>query len=218
MSGTELKRSKLFNVLDVLGNLFVLNLVYILFSLPVITIGASTSALYTVTIRMVRKEDGTIWSAFLKAFKINFKKATGIWLIIAASFCILFAQYLVVLNYPGTLANIYLAVLVVEVIIIMLVIPFLFPLQAKFENSVTGTIKNSFLLAVSNLGSAIKILVAWVGPMGISVIYPKVFLFTWYFWLIFMFALIAYMASFSANKVFNRILENSKKAKDDKEA
>lgn len=218
MSDTELKRSKLFNVLDVLGNLFVLNLVYILFSLPVVTIGASTSALYTVTIKMVRKEDGTIWSAFLKAFKINFKKATGIWLITVSSFCVLYAQYLVVLNYPGTLANIYLAVLVAEIILIMLTIPFLFPLQAKFENTVIGTIKNSFLLAVSNLGSAIKILVAWIGPMGISIIYPKVFLFTWYFWIIFMFALIAYMASFSANKVFNKILERSKKNSHDKEA
>ena len=51
MTDKELKQSKLFSVLDVLGNLFVLNLIYILFSLPVITIGASTTAMYSISVQ-----------------------------------------------------------------------------------------------------------------------------------------------------------------------
>ena len=205
MTDKELKQSKLFSVLDVLGNLFVLNLIYILFSLPVITIGASTTAMYSVTIKMVRKEDGPLWAGFVKEFKRSFARATGLWVIILGVLVCVCAQYLVVVNVPGTLADIYLVVIVIELLLIFLGIPFIFPLQARYDNDIKTTVKNAFLLSVSGLGSCIKINTVWIGPIALSVIYPKIFLFTWYFWLILFFALIAYLASFSANKVFDKI-------------
>ena len=70
---------------------------------------------------------------------------------------------------------------------------------------------NSFLIGLSNIGSVIKILVAWAGPIGISIIYPKLFLLTWYFWLICLFAIIAYISSFSAVKAFERINNKNNK-------
>ena len=207
MSGNELKRSKLFGVLDVLGNLFVLNLIYILFSLPIVTIGASTTAMYSVTIKMVRKEDGPLWAGFVKEFKGTFARATKLWFIILGVLACVFAQYLIVVNYPGTLADIYLVVIVIELLLIFVGIPFIFPLQARYDNGVISTIKNAFLLSVSGLGACIKINIAWIGPIALSIIYPKLFLFTWYFWLILFFALIAYMASFSANRIFDKVEE-----------
>lgn len=214
MSGNELKRSKLFSVLDVLGNLFVLNLIYILFSLPIITIGASTSAMYSVTIKMVRKEDGTLWSGFVKAFKESFARATKLWLIILGVLACVFAQYVVVVNYPGTLANIYLVIIVIELLLIFVGIPFIFPLQARYDSDIKTTIKNAFLLSVSGLGACIKINIAWIGPIALSIIYPKLFLFTWYFWIILFFALIAYMASISANRIFEKVEKAAEEKKE----
>lgn len=53
-----------------------LNLLWLIFSLPIVTIGASTTALFTVTERMVRDEEGNLWKGFLQAFQANLKNAT----------------------------------------------------------------------------------------------------------------------------------------------
>ena len=68
--------SKLTVVLNTIGNLMVLNILALICMLPVVTAGASLTALYTMTMRIVRKEEGSIIRCFLKTFKNNLKKST----------------------------------------------------------------------------------------------------------------------------------------------
>ena len=68
-------------LLNTLGNLIVLNILMIICCVPVFTAGAAMTALYTMVMRMARKEDGKIISEYFKAFKANFKQATILWLI-----------------------------------------------------------------------------------------------------------------------------------------
>ena len=68
-------------LLNTLGNLIVLNILTIICCVPVFTAGAAMTALYTMVMRMARKEDGKIISEYFKAFKVNFKQATILWLI-----------------------------------------------------------------------------------------------------------------------------------------
>ena len=72
---------KLAGFLNALGNLIVLNILTLICSIPIFTFGASMTALYTMVMRMARKEDGKIISEYFKAFKANFKPATILWLI-----------------------------------------------------------------------------------------------------------------------------------------
>ena len=65
-----------------LADFIILNLLWVVCSIPIITIGASTTALYTVMLKLVKNEEGYIAKGFLKAFKENFKQATVIWLIL----------------------------------------------------------------------------------------------------------------------------------------
>ena len=67
-------------LLNTLGNLIVLNILTIICCVPVFTAGAAMTALYTMVMRMARKEDGKIISEYFKAFKVNFKQATILWL------------------------------------------------------------------------------------------------------------------------------------------
>ena len=60
-----------------------LNVLWVICSIPIVTIGPSTTALYTVMLKIVRNEEGYIFRGFFKAFKENFKQSTVIWLIIA---------------------------------------------------------------------------------------------------------------------------------------
>ena len=71
-------------VLYKISNLFLLNILWILFSLPIITAGAAAAALYTVTLKMCRNKESYICRSFVKAFLKNFRQGTLIWLAYAA--------------------------------------------------------------------------------------------------------------------------------------
>ena len=64
-----------------LGDLIILNILWMITSIPIVTIGASITALYYVTLKLVRDEDGYTIKSFFKSFKENFKQSTIIWLI-----------------------------------------------------------------------------------------------------------------------------------------
>ena len=69
-----------FRFLNKMADLCILNLIFLLCCLPIITIGASVTALYSVTLKMSRDQEGYIARSFFKAFKANFKQATSIWI------------------------------------------------------------------------------------------------------------------------------------------
>ena len=73
---------KLFRGLEKVVNVVYLNILWILFSIPIVTIGASTTAMFSVMMKMARDREGYIFKSFWKAFKENFKQSTVIWIII----------------------------------------------------------------------------------------------------------------------------------------
>jgi len=112
-----------------------------------------------------------------------------------------------VCNFEGNIAAAYIVVIVVELVLMAFTLPFLFPLIARYDNTLANTFKNAFLLSVSNFGSWLKIFFAWFAPLFLSIWYPEIFLLTWYMWLLLIFGLIAYGTSFTMRKVFDKISE-----------
>lgn len=79
-----------------------LNVLWLVCSIPIITIGASTAALYTVMLKMVKNEEGYIFRGFFKAFKSNFRQSTIMWLILLLLGIICWIDYRVSGMMPGT--------------------------------------------------------------------------------------------------------------------
>ena len=73
--------SKLMKVLGKLFDIGYLSIVFIVFSLPVITIGASLTALYYTTVKVIRRDRGYVFQEFFRSFRLNFLNATVLWLI-----------------------------------------------------------------------------------------------------------------------------------------
>ena len=95
--------NRLFNIdnpvmqfLSKMFDLVVLNLIFILSCIPVITIGASISALYYVCLKMLRGEDPYIWQNYWKAFRQNFKQSTIVWLLFLAAVVILGMDFYII--------------------------------------------------------------------------------------------------------------------------
>ncbi len=191
--------------LEIFGDVFALNIAFVICSLPIFTIGASLSALYAMSMRLVQKEDGPLIRGFIDEFKRNFKYGTLAWLIVLAATIGIWGEIYYVMNFTDTLASVYMVLVAVECVVYALTVPFVFPLIARYENTLWNTFKNAFLLAVSNLGKWIKVFLAWFAPIFISFYEPVVILSTWYLWLIFIFGLIAYGTSHSMLKVFERV-------------
>ena len=73
--------SPLFSFLNKVADLILLNILTMICCLPIITIGASMTALHYVVLKMVRDEESYIVRSYFKSFRQNFKQATIIWLI-----------------------------------------------------------------------------------------------------------------------------------------
>ena len=85
-------------------DIMILNILCIVFCIPIITAGASVTAMYTVTLKMVRGEESYIFKGFLKAFKENLKQSTIIWLIMAAVGIFIYIDYRATAFLPGNMS------------------------------------------------------------------------------------------------------------------
>lgn len=133
-------------------DVMILNLLWVLCSIPIVTIGASTTAVYYVTLKLVRDENDSTVKAFFKSFKENFKQATAIWLILLAVGCLIgFDIYFFLHVEPSTFRTVMTAVLLAFGFIWLLISLYVYPLQARFYNPVRRTILNACFMSLRHL-------------------------------------------------------------------
>lgn len=127
--------SKMFDVLK-------LSILWILCSLPIITIGASTVAAMYVALKMVDDEEGYIVKQFFKGFKDNWKKATLLWLI---NIVAVYAIYLDFQFFEVIEGNpiIFLLIGIASIVLLISAMLYSYPLLARYENTLFHTIQNS---------------------------------------------------------------------------
>ena len=122
-----------------------LNVLWVLCSIPVISLGASTTALYSVMLKIVENEEGYIIWDFLKAFKRNFRQSTTVWCILLGIGVALFADYQFVQNISGVMRTIGMVLLGMIVLVYIYEVVFVFPLIARFDNTTINMLKNAVL-------------------------------------------------------------------------
>lgn len=166
--------SPLMNFLNKLCDIMILNILVLVFSLPIFTIGAAVTAGYYMSFKMVKNEESYIVKGFWKAFKENFRQSTALWLIILAVCGVLFVDYRIVL-YSGLSFDRWLRLgLITVTLIIALGVSFVFAMQARFTNTVKHTLKNSFLMALSHLPSAVLFVVSYAVPVILLYFIPQI--------------------------------------------
>lgn len=156
--------------LNALGNLIVLNILTIICCIPIFTAGAAMTALYTMVMRMVRKEDGKIISGYFHAFKDNFKQATILWLIFGGLIAFMTFDIWLLRSITGTFGTVYRVVLFVIILVFAMVLLHIFAVLARFDNTIKNTAKNALLFCVGKLPQAVLMLVLTLIPVALLTI------------------------------------------------
>ena len=157
--------SPIMRFLNRVADLMILNLLMIVCCIPVITIGASITAMHYVILKMIRGEDGYLIRGFFKSFKTNFKQATLIWLLMLVVIVVYVGDALI-FSFSGVSFPKPMVIAVAAVGIMMYMIAmYIFPLLARFENSIRNTVKNAALIAIGNLPKTILMAVLYALPL-----------------------------------------------------
>ncbi len=127
-----------------------LNVLWFLCCLPIVTAGASTTALFYVTLKMAKDEEGNVTRSFFRAFRQNFRKATVIWLILLALGMVLALDGYVFyhMRFENAFWAVGTAVFLVALAAYAIVLMYIFPLLARFENTVRAMFFNSLMLGM----------------------------------------------------------------------
>lgn len=136
-----------------LTDILVLNFCWLLGSLPIVTIGASTVAAMDIGMKLARKEEGYIFRGFWKSYKANFKQGFIMGLICLA---IAYFYYIDIQIYQAWDKPIFLLiVMILAGILFFFYLIYAFPLLARYDNTIKQTLKNSMLFAIRFFPSTI---------------------------------------------------------------
>ena len=134
-----------------------LSVLWLVSSLPVITIGASTTALYYSMNKCVRRSEGGLWTTYWHGFRANFKQATCMWLILLPLYGLLIASCCSawLMGASGLLPKAMFYILLVVLALFFAWGSFLFPYLARFQSSIRTVFKNCLGIAILNFPKAL---------------------------------------------------------------
>lgn len=175
--------SPLMVALTKMADLLWLNVLAIICCIPVITVGASMTALHYMALKLARNEETYITKGFFKSFKENFRQGTVIWLIQLVVFIILLVDYYLLFFTEADYGTVMQILLFAITVVFLIVSVFVYPVLAKFDNSIAKTLKNSLVIGLLQLPKTVLILAMFVAVPVLMLteagmkIFPILFLF-----------------------------------------
>jgi Predicted integral membrane protein len=195
----------IFRMLGVLCNLIMVNGLFIITSLPIITIGASLTGLTRVTMKMVQHQDPSVVKDYFGAFKKHFKESTIIWLIVLFAGTFFTIDLYVIFTKIDEQYKLLQIPVWIFLFFVFSIIVYGFPLISSYPDKIRSTIKNSILLSLGNIpvtifAFAIPLLIAKFavtsGERLVGVF--SIFIFCG-------FALLSYINIFFVNRIFIKV-------------
>lgn len=166
--------SPLMQFLNKVADLMWLNILTLLCCIPIITVGPALTALHYMALKIARNEECYITKDYFKSFKLNLRQGIVIWLIELVVMVLLIGDFLII-NYSainfGQPMKIILAVVAV---VVLFTFTFVYPVLAKFDNTVMRTIKNAFFIGILQFPKTILMMILSLVPPVLFVVAPQI--------------------------------------------
>ena len=196
---------KFFEALEKISDIIVLNFLFIISCIPIITIGASLTATYSVAMKATNDKNVYIGREFLKIFKENFKKSTIVWIILFVIGIFIGVDFYICRFIPSVIvSNSIRFICTLAAIILGFMIIYVFPLISKFENNIKNTMINSILISIQNLPYTLIMLVVSLLPIGSLILFSNYWGQIIFFDTVIAYGIVAYVNSIFLNKVLNK--------------
>ena len=143
-------------------DLAIVNLMTVLFAVPIITAGGSLASMNYVLLHLYRKEEGYLRSMFMKSFKANFRQGIPEGLLALAIAGIAAIDLWMLHSINDKTATLLMIIITVITAYLLTATVYIFALQARYENTVTGTIANAFRLSIAHLPRTLGMMITWI--------------------------------------------------------
>lgn len=181
--------SKFYKIMMPVGEMMILNVCYLLSCLPLVTIGASNTAMYTMMLRRLRGEGSGTIVPFFKAWWSNLKVSTLFWLVQAFMTVSLSLTFFLPLHVAfKVLAGIVLT-------LVTLVFSIIYPQIARFRNRSFVYLRNAIILLVLRLGKVLKNFLVILSPVILFLLVPVEFIRFGFVWILFGFSAVFHYSS-----------------------
>lgn len=179
-----------------------LTVLWLVCSIPIVTIGASSTAVSYVALKIMKDEEGSITNQFFHSFKQNFKQATAVWLVALLLAIVLVVNFWFYYQMNNAFSKVFMIVLMVITYVFLMVVHYIFPVLARFDNSIKNLLIVAFVLAMKNFGWTLFMIVATlcVFAIGIFVFAPL---------LVGSIGLLAFLDAWILNHVFDKYIEEN---------
>jgi uncharacterized membrane protein YesL len=193
-----------------IADVMILNALFIVTSLPVLTLGASLTAMHFTAMRIGTGECNSVTADYFRSFRKNLRQATVLALALAALAAVLAAWYVVLTSSAlGAVAElVLLAIWYILAFSLATTALFAFPYLASFEGRTRDVLRNALLLAWRHLPTSMATLSLLVLSIGVTLFYPQAIGYG-LVWLLIGFAGIAVANGFLFTRVFSKYIATS---------
>ncbi|MGX7198569.1 YesL family protein [Enterococcus nangangensis] len=195
--------SPIIRLLTRLTDLVLLNVLFILTSLPLVTIGASLTSLYACCQRLLRGQGGQLTLTYFQTFRQNFKQATTLFIPLILLLAVFSLDGILMWQQTAVIKVIGLGILAPFCGAWLLLLTLGFSYLGRYADSLRQTIKNVFLLALNNFLKAILLVLVNGGLIYLALSTPDRLLTAIYFCTFGGFALVALLNSLLIKKIFD---------------
>lgn len=157
--------SPLMQGLSKMADMMILNLLTLLCCLPIITVGPALTALNYMALKLVRNEECYIVKGYFKSFKENFRQSVVIWILLLIIALLLVMDFYIVLSAESETGSIMQILIFVAAIFWLCTALYVFPVLARFQNTIKATVKNAFLMSVMQFPKTVVMAVAYLIPL-----------------------------------------------------
>ena len=196
--------NKFWGLLNTIANLIILNLLWILCCIPIVTIVPSTAAMYYVTLKMVKKEDPYIVRSFFHSFRENLKQGVVLSVIFLVFAGVLYVDIRVLQRFSTDFHQSLLTASYVICVIVIMIVTYVCPLLSYFQNTVVAMLKNAVILALTNPLKTVILLIMNLLPFLLLMFFPDVFTMSLFLWGVVGFSAIALVNSILLSKLFRK--------------
>ena len=206
--------SKFCKFCSYIGDFIILMVLWAVFSIPVITVGASTTAAYYVATRQLSSREGYIWKDFLKSFKSNFIQSTLSTVIFSLIGTVIYFN----LEFLEK-SSIFFPVQFVLLYELTITVIYTFPLLSRFDFKLPKLLKTAFLMANKHLLTTLSCVVLFAA--GIALISNSLdilslsYTFPIFFVVLFCMGLYLFISSLMFMRLFRKYVPDMDKDPDD---